>query len=66
VARATEEHIGTLSDQDLERVLDLSNVGLGEQRVSWVISALIVGHLNNMAGEISVLKGLQGAKGYPF
>jgi hypothetical protein len=66
VAAATEAYIGTLTDDDLERVIDLSNAGLGEQSVSWVISALIVGHLNNMAGEISVLKGLQGARGYPF
>lgn len=66
VATAAEEHIGSLSDQELERVIDLSNVGLGERKVSWVINALIASHLNNMAGEISVLKGLQGAKGYPF
>ncbi len=32
----------------------------------WVLNSLVVGHLNNMAGEISVLKGLQGSKGYPF
>lgn len=28
--------------------------------------ALVTSHTNNMAGEISALKGIQGAKGYPF
>ena len=37
-----------------------------ELPVAWVLSALVISHLNNMAGEISALKGVQGVKGYPW
>jgi len=66
VAAATDDYIASLSEDDLERILDLTSNGLGRQTVAWAIQALLIAHLNNMAGEISVLKGLQGAKGYPF
>ena len=66
VAVATEAYISSLSDADLDRTLDLTNLGLGRQSVGWALNALLIAHLHNMAGEISVLKGLQGAKGYPF
>lgn len=66
VAAATAAYLSSLSDADLDRELDLTNVGLGRQTLGWALHALLIGHLNNMAGEISVLKGLQGAKGYPF
>jgi hypothetical protein len=61
-----EAYLSGLSDSDLDRVVDLSNIELGNRSVSWILSALITSHLNNMAGEISALKGLQGKKGYPF
>jgi hypothetical protein len=66
VAGAAEAHIGTLTPTSLERMVDLSANGLGHRTVSWIINALLAGHLHNMAGEISCLKGLQGAQGYPF
>jgi hypothetical protein len=44
----------------------MSASGLGVRTVDWCLSALITSHINNMAGEISALKGVQGAKGYPF
>jgi len=62
----TDAYIAALSEADLARELDLSMVGLGKQTLDWCLSALVTGHLNNMAGEISCLKGIQGAKGYPF
>ena len=46
--------------------VDLSEAGLGVRTVDWLLSALLTSHINNMAGEISCLKGLQGGKGYPF
>src|SRR5438132_1183238 len=60
--------------QDLDRRLDLSGVGLGTSEpgseaghnVGWVLSREVVGHADNIAGEISCLKGLQGLQGYPF
>ncbi len=51
---------------DLDRGLDQSVVGMGQVTLGWVLSMLVIGHPNNSAGEISCLKGLQGAKGYPF
>jgi hypothetical protein len=62
----TDKYLSTLSASDLERSLDLSGQGLGQRTLGWCLAALIVAHLNNMAGEISCLKGAQGAKGYPF
>jgi hypothetical protein len=66
VIAAVEAYLETLTDADLDRAVDLSNVGMGEQTVAFVLNALVGGHLNNMAGEVSVLKGIQGARGYPF
>jgi len=61
-----EAYLETLTDADLDHAIDLSSAGLGQQPVAFLLNALIAGHLNNMAGEVSVLKGLQGARGYPF
>lgn len=61
-----DAYIASLSEDDLVVKHDLSASGLGTQTVDWMLSALVTGHVNNMAGEISCLKGLQGAKGYPF
>jgi len=61
-----DAYLDGLSDPDLDRQVDLSSAGLGTRSVSWVLNALVASHLNNMAGEISALKGVQGAKGYPF
>ncbi|HJW91534.1 MAG TPA: DinB family protein [Anaerolineales bacterium] len=61
-----DTYLASLSPEDLDREIDLSANGLGVQTVSWCLTALVTSHLNNMAGEISTLKGLQGARGYPF
>jgi hypothetical protein len=50
----------------LNRILDLSNFGLGQMSVGAVLSRMVLGHIHNMSGEISVLKGLQGGRGYPI
>jgi hypothetical protein len=62
----TEAYLDQLQEADLDRTVDLTNAGLGTRNVSWVLNALVASHLNNMAGEISALKGIQGKKGYPF
>jgi len=31
-----------------------------------VFAIFVVGHLNNLSGEISAVKGTNGMKGYPF
>lgn len=66
VHTATDAYLGTLSDEDLTRELDLTNFGLGHMTVGVLLSRMVLGHIDNMCGEISVLKGLQGAKGYPI
>ncbi len=61
----TDEYLASLEAADLDRTLDLSEVGFGNKKVAWVFGSLLSAHANNMTGEISTLKGLQGAKGYP-
>ncbi len=63
---SADAFVAALSDAALGREIDLTAHGLGVQTLSWCITALVSSHLNNMAGEISVLKGIQGAMGYPF
>jgi hypothetical protein len=38
----------------------------GKQTVAYLLYAYIIAHTNNLAGELSALKGVRGAKGYPF
>lgn len=57
--------VDALTEADLERKIDLSFIGFGEQTLSWCLSALVAGHLRDLGGEIATVKGLQGLKGYP-
>lgn len=57
--------VGVLMEEDLERKIDLSFIGFGEQTLGWCLSALVAGHLRDLCGEIATVKGLQGLKGYP-
>ena len=66
VRAATDAYLATLTDEDLTRYLDLSSFGLGRMTVAALLSRMVLRHIDNMCGEISVLKGLQGAKGYPI
>ena len=65
VCVATDDYLSSLTDDDLDRSLDLSAVGLGQQTVAYVLNAGWISNPNLHCGEISCLKGLQGAKGYP-
>jgi hypothetical protein len=62
----TDTYLLGLTAADLEQMVDLSQVGMGQRPLSWCLNALVASHVNNMTGEISALKGVQGAKGYPF
>jgi hypothetical protein len=62
----TEEYVASLSDEDLEKEVDMASFGMGTMKVSDFISNIITGHAYSIMGEISVLKGIQGLKGYPF
>ncbi|MDQ2714316.1 MAG: DinB family protein [Chloroflexota bacterium] len=66
VHAATDAYLATLTAEDLARDLDLSGFGLGHMTVGTILNRMVLGHIDNMCGEISVLKGLQGAKGYPI
>jgi hypothetical protein len=65
VHEATDQYLAGLSDDDLNRPLDLSAAGFGEQTLAWVLSAGLIGHVLSHWGEIVCLKGLQGGRGFP-
>jgi hypothetical protein len=62
----SDAYLATLTPDDLDRPMDLSNVGVGQVNLGWVLSNLVVGHVHDLMGEIACLKGLQGVRGYPF
>jgi hypothetical protein len=66
VGAETDAWIASLSEADLERPVDLSGAGLGQHTLATAIALLLAHHLGTETGEISVLKCIQGAKGYPM
>jgi len=64
VYEQTDNYLATLKEEDLDRVIDLGN--MGKHNLGWVISCFIICHIANLAGEISAIKGVQGLQGYPF
>jgi len=62
----TEKYIESLEDSDLEKKIDMSMFGMGDREQGDMIHMMILGHIWSIMGEISVLKGIQGLKGYPF
>jgi hypothetical protein len=61
----TEAYIASLTPDDLDREIDLSALGIGKMSLGYFISGIVLGNANWHCGEISLLKGLQGLKGYP-
>lgn len=66
VFSSTERFIEEVDDETLGREIDLSGLGLGTKLFSDVVTMFIVGHCQNLSGEISAVKGMFGLKGYPF
>lgn len=66
VYKNSEEYLKEIQDSDLEKMIDLSAFEMEEKNAGWVIMNFVIGHINNIMGEISTLKGFQGLKGYPF
>ena len=64
VYAATDDYLASLTPDALDRPVDLSGVGLGQQTVLFLLTALVA-NTSMHCGEISCLKGLQGLKGYP-
>jgi DinB superfamily len=61
---ASDNYLASLTPNDLDRVIDLSRLGVGQVTLAHALSRLVIAHVDNIIGEISCLKGLQGAKGY--
>lgn len=66
VFEASETYVGSLSDADVDREVDLTALGFGPVPVSWVLSRLVIGHVYEVHGEIAAVKGALGAKGYRY
>lgn len=66
VYAASDAYLASLSDADLDRPVDMSRIGAGQVPVSWVISRLVIGHVYEVHGEISAIKGALGVRGYPY
>jgi DinB superfamily len=66
VATQTDTWLAGLSEADLDQPMDLSGVGLGQHTWATAIALLLANHLGTETGEIAVLKGIQGARGYPM
>lgn len=64
VFAATDAYVNSLTDADLEKEIDLGS--WGKKTVAVLLCEFVIGHTNSLAGEISVLKGVAGSKGYPF
>jgi hypothetical protein len=66
VAAETDTWLAGLSEAELDRPLDLTGVGLGQHNLASAIALLVANHIGTETGEIAVLKGIQGARGYPM
>ena len=65
VYAATGEYLSSASDAELNRSIDLSAIGLDERTVGQ-LCGILLSNAQWHTGEIACLKGIQGAKGYPF
>jgi len=63
---ASEEYLNSLPASEAERIYDMSAVGYGNVPAPAWWSTFVIGHIHDIMGEISALKGCQGAKGYPY
>lgn len=66
VFKSTEDYVAALTPDELDREIDLSSVGMGKMSLGGFISTIAIVHTSNHVGEISAMKGIQGAKGYAF
>lgn len=62
----SEKFIAEADDTTIAREIDMSALGMGKLPLGVVFSFLVIGHCNNLCGEISAIKGAFGLRGYPF
>jgi hypothetical protein len=60
---ATDDFLASKVTADLDGDLDLSVVGQGHRTLAWAVLHMLVGHCDQITGEIACLKGLQGRGG---
>jgi hypothetical protein len=66
VYAASEAYVAGLDEAALKKEVDMSSFGMGWRPTHAIVGGMIIGHINSIMGEVSVLKGIQGLKGYPF
>jgi hypothetical protein len=64
VRRQTDEYLASLTEEELDREFDSAPLPFGIMSVARLLN-ILHGHVYMHAGEISVVKGLQGLQGYP-
>ena len=62
IRESTEDYLETLTPSELEREVDFAG---GKQPITTILG-LLARHIVFHSGEISTLKGIQGAKGLPY
>jgi len=62
----TADFIGNADEATLARGIDMSWAGMGTMPLAVMFSIFVIGHCDNLCGEISAIKGVHGLKGYPF
>lgn len=62
----SEGYFNSLSEADMQRMIDMNAIGYGMVPFPVWASTFVIGHVHDIMGEISVLKGMLGLKGYPF
>lgn len=66
VFASSAARLNSLTEIDMDRVIDMSSLGYGQVPAPAWWSSFIIGHLHDLMGEISILKGCLGMRGYPF
>ncbi len=61
VYEASDAYLASLTEADLDREVEFFKSSLG-----YMIARGLIAHADNLTGEISAAKGLQGLQGYPF
>lgn len=66
VFASSEGYFNSLSEADMQRMIDMNAIGYGMVPFPVWASTFVIGHVHDIMGEISALKGMRGLKGYPF
>jgi hypothetical protein len=61
VYAASDAYLASLTESDLDQ-----DVPFFQSSLAHMIGRGLIGHADNLTGEISAVKGVQGLKGYPF